>query len=66
VECGHAGVGQRLQSPRRRLAAVVREPNQGSTMSMHREDYIALIQEYPRVTVAVVAFIVGIILGLLV
>jgi ElaB/YqjD/DUF883 family membrane-anchored ribosome-binding protein len=35
-------------------------------MSMHREDYIALIQEYPRVTVAVVAFIVGLILGLLV
>jgi ElaB/YqjD/DUF883 family membrane-anchored ribosome-binding protein len=35
-------------------------------MSMHREDYIALIQEYPRVTVAVVAGVIGFILGLLV
>ena len=33
--------------------------------SMHREDYIALVREYPVASAAVAAFIVGFILGLL-
>ena len=35
-------------------------------MSMHREDYIALVREYPIAAAAIAAAIVGFILGLLV
>lgn len=35
-------------------------------MSMHREDYIALVREYPVASAAIAAFVVGFVFGYLV